>query len=227
MKFIRKACFLVLVMPFMGAFAENADQEKNGKVVEKKEYVAKDYSNLIGMEGFSDDLLNMHFKLYQGYVKNTNALNEKLAQMVAGGRARTPDFAGLKRMYGWEFDGMRLHEYYFENLGGSDELDPESDLYKAMVQQYGSYDKWKKDFEATGLIKGIGWAVLYKDPHTGRLTNVWINEHDLGHLAGSKPLLIMDVFEHAYITEYGLDRGKYIQSFFKNIDWGVVQKRFQ
>jgi superoxide dismutase, Fe-Mn family len=220
-------CFLALALSLTNAFAENAQGEREANGNNTEQYVAKDYSNLIGMEGFSKDLLTMHFKLYQGYVKNTNALNKKIAQMVAEERDRTLDFAGLKRMYGWEFDGMRLHEYYFDNLGGNGEIDSESDLYKAIAKQYGSYDKWKKDFEATGLIKGIGWAVLYKDPHTGRLTNVWINEHDLGHLAGAKPLLIMDVFEHAYITEYGLDRGKYIQAFFKNIDWGVVQKRFQ
>ena len=190
-------------------------------------YKAKDYTNLLGMNGFSDDLLTQHFTLYQGYVKNTNTLNDKLEALMKGGKDRTPDYAGLKRMYGWEFDGMRLHEYYFENLGGKSPLDPKSDLYKALVDQYGSYEKWKQDFAATGLIRGIGWAILYEDRHTGRLTNTWVNDHNLGHLAGAKPLLVMDVWEHAYITEYGLNRGKYIEAFFKNIDWDVVGKRFQ
>jgi len=190
-------------------------------------YKAKDYTNLLGMNGFSDDLLTQHFTLYQGYVKNTNTLNDKLEALMKGGKDRTPDYAGLKRMYGWEFDGMRLHEYYFENLGGKSPLDPKSDLCKALVDQYGSYEKWKQDFAATGLIRGIGWAILYEDRHTGRLTNTWVNDHNLGHLAGAKPLLVMDVWEHAYITEYGLNRGKYIEAFFKNIDWDVVGKRFQ
>ncbi|NGX57417.1 MAG: Superoxide dismutase [Fe] [Chlamydiae bacterium] len=189
------------------------------------EYKAADFSNLYGMEGFSKDLLSQHFTLYQGYVKNTNTLNEKIEQLVKAGKDRTPDYAGLKRMYGWEFDGMRLHEYYFENLGGSGKLDSDSDLYKAIVKQFGSFDKWKKDFAATGLIRGIGWAILYEDRHTGKLTNVWINDHNLGHLAGAKPLVVMDVWEHAYITEYGLNRGKYIEAFFKNINWNVVQDR--
>ncbi len=190
-------------------------------------YAAKDFTNLYGMDGFSKDLLSMHFKLYAGYVKNTNTLRQKLAQMSADGKDTSLDFSGLKRMYGWEYDGMRLHEYYFENLGGKGSLSSKTDLYKALANQFGSYEKWKKDFEATGSIRGIGWAILYLDLRTGKLTNAWINEHDLGHLAGATPLLVMDVFEHAYITEYGLDRGKYIEAFFKNINWDVVQKRFQ
>ncbi len=195
-------------------------------VSDEQNYTAKDFTNLYGMDGFSDDLLSMHFKLYAGYVRNTNTLRQKLAQMTAEGKDRSLDFAGLKRMYGWEYDGMRLHEYYFENLGGKENLSSKTDLYKALTNQFGSYAKWKKDFEATGLIRGIGWAILYLDPRSGKLTNAWINEHDLGHLAGATPLLVMDVFEHAYITEYGLDRAKYIDAFFKNINWDVVQKRF-
>lgn len=190
------------------------------------EYQAKDFSHLFGMDGFSKHLLSQHFTLYQGYVKNTNTLNTKLDEMMKSGNDRTPDYAGLKRMYGWEFDGMRLHEYYFENLGGTGLLDPKSDLHKALVKQFGSYEKWMKDFVATGLIRGIGWAILYEDGHTGKLTNTWVNEHNLGHLAGAIPLLVMDVWEHAYITEYGLDRGKYIDAFFKNINWDVVSDRF-
>jgi len=190
-------------------------------------YQAKDFTNLYGMKGFSDALLSQHFTLYQGYVKNTNTLNEKLEALMKSGKDRTPDFAGLKRMYGWEFDGMRLHEYYFDNLGGKSALDQSSGLYKALVDQYGSFEKWKQDFVATGLIRGIGWAILYQDPHTGKLTNTWVNEHNLGHLAGAKPLLVMDVWEHAYITEYGLNRGKYVDAFFQNVDWDVVTQRFQ
>jgi len=144
-------------------------------------YQAKDFSHLYGMKGFSDALLSQHFTLYQGYVKNTNKLHVKLDEMSKVGQDRTPDFAGLKRMYGWEFDGMRLHEYYFENLGGKAALDSSSNLYKAIVDQYGSFDQWKKDFAATGLIRGVGWAILYRDSRTGKLTNAWISEHNLGH----------------------------------------------
>jgi Fe-Mn family superoxide dismutase len=186
-------------------------------------YVAKDYSNLLGMPGFSDDLLQMHFKLYEGYVKNANELLAKLQGMNG---TSSYEYGALKRRLGWEFDGMRLHELYFGNLGGSDSIDKKCPLYEAMVEQFGSFEKWKKDFIATGTIRGIGWAMLYIDLEQDRLINVWINEHDVGHLVRAKPLLIMDVFEHAYMPQYGLDRAKYIDAFFSNIDWPVVVKRY-
>ena len=126
-------------------------------------------------------------------------------------------------MLGWEFDGMRLHEYYFDNLGGTKKaLDANDPLQQQMVADFGGYDQWKSDFVATGVIRGIGWVVTYMDPNQGRLVNVWINEHDLGHLAGATPLLVMDVFEHAYITQFGIDRPKYIEVFFNNINWDVI-----
>lgn len=190
-------------------------------------YQAKNFDKLIGnTPGLSDDLLKMHFKLYQGYVNNTNKLLKLIQELDEKGNNKGPEYAGLKRMFGWEFDGMRLHEYYFENMGSQKPIDQKSPLYQQIVKEFGSYDKWKDDFIATGLIRGIGWAVLYVDPLSKRLVNTWINEHDLGHLAGSKPLLIMDVFEHAYITEYKLDRAAYIDAFFKNIDWNVVSERY-
>lgn len=186
-------------------------------------YTAKDYSNLIGMPGFSDNLLQMHFKLYQGYVKNANDLLTKLKAMTD---TSSYEYGALKRRLGWEFDGMRLHELYFGNLGGTAPLDKKTDLYKALLSQFGSYEKWKADFIATGTIRGIGWALLYLDPIEGRLINVWINEHDTGHLVQGRPILIMDVFEHAYMPQYGLDKAKYIDAFFNNINWDIVSQRY-
>uniref|UniRef100_A0A7C3UZG1 superoxide dismutase n=1 Tax=Desulfobacca acetoxidans TaxID=60893 RepID=A0A7C3UZG1_9BACT len=190
-----------------------------------KPYEAQDFSKLKGMKGFSDKALDLHFTLYQGYVKNANLLWDELQKMAEQNQAATPAFAELKRRFGWEFDGMRLHELYFGNLGGKEPLAPDSRLMKKIVENFGSYDKWAADFKATGAMRGIGWAVLFEDPQTGRLFNVWINEHDVGHLAGGQPLLIMDVFEHAYLPDYGLKRGEYIQAFFDNIDWKAVEGR--
>jgi Fe-Mn family superoxide dismutase len=178
------------------------------------------------MPGFSDKALQTHFKLYQGYVTNTNLLTDILATLTTEGKNRTPLYGEIKRRFGWEFDGMRLHELYFENLGGKGTLDASSPLYTKLVSDFGSYDKWKADFVATGAMRGIGWAVLYLDPLSGRLFNTWINEHDVGHLAGGKPILIMDVFEHAYMIDYLLDRAGYIEAFFNNINWETVHKRF-
>ncbi len=208
---------LFAVIPF-SLYAQDMPQAPKTKVV-SADYLVQDYSYLYGMPGFSDDLLKMHFQLYQGYVKNTNFLLNRMKELESQDRDQTYDYGALKRRFGWEWDGMRLHELYFENLGGHAPLDKSTPLFQRIVKDFGSYDAWKKNFMATGMIRGIGWVVLYCDPQSGRLMNTWINEHDLGHLAGGSPLLVMDVFEHAYITQYGLDRGKYIQAFFDNIDW--------
>ena len=187
------------------------------------EYQIKDFSYLIGKTGLNDELMQMHFKLYSGYVKTTNALLKTLKRIPP----LSYEYGALKRRLGWEFDGMRLHEFYFENLGGRSEIDKTSALYKEIRRAFGSFEKWKGDFIATGAIRGIGWVILYVDPATNRLMNVWINEHDTGELAGGKILLIMDVFEHAYITQFGLKRGKYIQTFLNHVNWPIVLKRFE
>jgi Fe-Mn family superoxide dismutase len=190
-------------------------------------YVAKDYSNLLGMEGFSETLLKNHFTLYQGYVTNTNKVIESLENLFKADKVSSPEYAELKRRLGWEFNGMRLHEYYFENLGGKDQVDKNGKLYKKIAEDFGSYENWEKDFRATGAMRGIGWTILYQDSVTGKLLNFWVNEHDTAHPAGCQPILIMDVFEHAFLTDYGLKRADYIESFFKNINWKVVEKRLK
>jgi Fe-Mn family superoxide dismutase len=194
---------------------------------EEGPYQAKDFSHLIGMPGFKDELLKTHFTLYQGYVKNTNLLLDLLARYRRENKLKEYQFGAIKRRLGWEFDGMRLHELYFGNLGGNKELDKKDPLYARITRDFGSYEEWKKDFIATGLIRGVGWSVLYLDPIEGRLMNTWINEHDLGHLAGGIPILVMDVWEHAYMPQFGLDRAAYIDTFFSNIDWEVVASRFK
>ncbi len=190
-------------------------------------YEAKDYSKLIGMEGFSETLLKNHFTLYQGYVTNTNKLMDTLATMLKDGKVGTPEYAELKRRMGWEFNGMRLHEYYFDNLGGKAALDKSGKLAKKLAENFGSYEDWEKDFRGTGTVRGIGWVILYQDNVSGKLFNQWINEHDVGHPAGCVPILVMDVFEHAFITDYGLKRADYIESFFKNINWAVAEGRLK
>jgi Fe-Mn family superoxide dismutase len=190
-------------------------------------YSAKDYSKLIGMEGFSETLLKNHFTLYQGYVTNTNKLLDTLDQMLKDGKTGTPEFAELKRRLGWEFNGMRLHEYYFENLGGKTSSEKSKRLIKELAENFGSYEAWEKDFKATGTMRGIGWVVLYQDPMANKLINFWINEHDVAHPAGCNPLLIMDVFEHAFMLDYGLKRVDYIEAFFKNINWPQIEARIK
>lgn len=190
-------------------------------------YTAKDYSHLIGMDGFSQTLLKNHFTLYQGYVSNSNKLMDLLTTMLKEDKVGSPEYAELKRRLGFEFNGMRLHEYYFENLGGREALNKSGRLGKKLVEDFGSYEDWERDFKGTGMMRGIGWTILYQDNITGKLLNQWINEHESGHPAGCIPILVMDVFEHAFITDYGLKRADYIEAFFKNINWSVVTGRLK
>ena len=202
------------------AFAQTRKEEKMA-------YTAKDYSRLLGMEGFSETLLKNHFTLYQGYVTNTNRLLDTLNQMLRDGKTSSPEYAELKRRLGWEFNGMRLHEYYFENLGGKGGPDRAGKLFKKITEDFGSFEAWEKDFKATGTMRGIGWAILYQDSLTGRLINFWINEHEVSHPAGCTPILILDVFEHAFMIDYGLKRADYVEAFFKNIHWKAVEARLK
>jgi Fe-Mn family superoxide dismutase len=190
-------------------------------------YAPKNYDALLGIEGFSDTLLKSHFTLYQGYVTNTNKVHDLLVELHKAGKTTGPDYAEMKRRFGWEFNGMRLHELYFENLGGKGSLNLSGKLGKKLVELFGSYEHWESDFKATAVMRGIGWVILYQDNLTGNLFNQWINEHDVGHLSGCSPILILDVFEHAFITDYGLKRADYISAYFKNIKWEAVEGRLR
>ncbi|HEX8974282.1 MAG TPA: Fe-Mn family superoxide dismutase [Patescibacteria group bacterium] len=186
-------------------------------------YEAQKFDHLLGIEGLSENLLQAHFGLYEGYVKNTNAVLEELKKVEAG----TPEYAELKRRFGWEFDGMRMHELYFGNLmkGGS-KLEDDMELKKKIEEEFGSVENWEKDFRATLAMRGIGWAVLYFDQETGRLFNTWIGEHDGGHLVGCVPLLVIDAFEHAYIADYGTKRPDYINAVMNILCWHVISGRY-
>ena len=188
--------------------------------------------NLSNLKGISDETLEMHFKLYEGYVKETNKLNEKIAEFVKGGKVDQEEFAEyseLSRRLGFEYNGMVLHEYYFDNLtSGSGTGDPtgQTGFRKAATESFGSYDIWKAEFVGIGKMRGVGWAICYENPANGRLSNHWITLHETGNVAGFNPVLVMDVWEHAFILDYKpADRPKYIEAFFWNIDWSVVEGR--
>lgn len=191
-------------------------------------YETKNFEHLLGISGLSDSLLKNHFTLYQGYVANFNKLNQILIGLEKEGKYGTPEYAELNRRFGWEWNGMRLHEYYFENLTKQPKaLDGNSELFKKIIAEFGSYELWEKDFKSMGTMRGIGWVILYYDASADLLFNVWINEHDVGHFAGAAPLLVMDVFEHAYMPDYGLKKGDYVEVFVKAIDWEAVVKRLK
>ena len=195
-----------------------------------KKYKTQTFDHLHGLEGISDAQLAEHLKLYEGYVGQVNTLNEELSSLLGQGKAsgKNAEFAELTRRLGFEYNGMILHEYYFENLRHRSEPKPPSSggLAKALGEAFGSLDAWLTDFQAVGEMRGIGWAILFQDPMTDRLSNHWITLHQEGIPAGFKPLLVMDVWEHAFMRDYkATERAKYVEAFFRNVDWPAVERR--
>jgi Fe-Mn family superoxide dismutase len=190
--------------------------------------------NLSGLKGISDQTLEVHFKLYEGYVKETNNLTDRIAEFIKDGKVdqeEMPGYSELTRRLGFEYNGMVLHEYYFDNLqsgGGIGDPAQQSEFVKAAAATFGTYDIWKADFVGIGKMRGVGWAICYQNPANGRLSNHWITLHETGNVAGFNPILVMDVWEHAFLLDYKpAERPKYIEAFFSNINWNAVEDRLK
>ncbi|MEI7511992.1 MAG: Fe-Mn family superoxide dismutase [Candidatus Uhrbacteria bacterium] len=168
---------------------------------------------LEALDGLSETQIAEHLKLYAGYVKNTNALLEHLEPSEA------------TRRIGFEYNGMRLHEYYFsqfEKSEGSKEA-----LKQAISLQYGYFEGWQKQATATAMLRGIGWVLLVQDELNGNLLTIWVSDHELGQLGGQKVLFALDVWEHAYTVDYKpTERAKYLEAFWKNLNWQQVEERY-
>lgn len=187
-------------------------------------YEAKTF-NLGILEGLSEKQISEHLKLYEGYVKNINKLMSRIEELKKDSETHAYELAEVKRRLGFEFNGMRLHEYYFEQFESSDGDD--GALKAKIEEQFGSYDAWKAEFEAVAKMRGVGWALLMQDNRTGMLHNVWVSDHEVGHLGGQNILIACDVWEHAFLLDYlPSERGKYIEAFFKNLNWQVVESRY-
>ena len=196
-------------------------------------YKARQF-NLSRLQGISDQTLDVHFKLYEGYVKETNNLTQRITEFIQDGNVdqeEMPAYSELTRRLGFEYNGMVLHEYYFDNLksgGGIGDPQKSSQFLKAAESTFGSYEIWKADFVGIGKMRGVGWAVCNQNPANGRLSNHWITLHETGNVAGFSPILVLDVWEHAYLLDYKpAERPKYIEAFFSNIDWNAVEKRLK
>lgn len=198
--------------------------------LQDRTYTAREF-DLSGLQGISDKTLEMHFKLYQGYVKETNNLTAKLAEYLKDGKIdqeEMPAYSELKRRLGFEYNGMVLHEYYFDNLKkqGSGAPAKGSAFHTATERSFGSYELWKTDFASVAKMRGVGWAVCYRDPKTEFLSNHWITLHENSNIAGFEPILVIDVWEHAFLLDYPpSERAKYIDAFFANVDWDVPDAR--
>ncbi|NNN06542.1 MAG: superoxide dismutase [Elusimicrobia bacterium] len=175
--------------------------------------------------GISEDQIAQHWLLYEGYVHNVNLLNELIFTLCEKKSFGT-EFAELKRRLGFEYDGMILHELYFGILkAGQKPLGDDAELTKFLKKSFGGYDNWLAEFSAIGKMRGVGWAILYFDPSSQTLANHWIGLHEDGHPAGFTPLLVMDVWEHAYMVDAGVEgRPAYVEAFLKNVDWPKVER---
>src|ERR1044071_3210168 len=195
-------------------------------------YKARQF-NLSGLKGISDQTLEMHFKLYEGYVKETNNLTERISDFIKDGNVdqeEMPAYSELTRRLGFEYNGMVLHEYYFDNLkaGTSSAPGRTSAFVQAVEESFGSYEVWKANFVGVGKMRGVGWAICYQNPANGRISNHWITLHETGNVAGFNPILVMDVWEHAFLLDYKpAERPKYIEAFFSNIAWNAVEERLK
>jgi superoxide dismutase, Fe-Mn family len=184
------------------------------------------------LEGLSKGMLDQHWMLYKGYVTNVNLLNKTIWDCLDEDKnLNEPKMAEVQRRLGFEYNGMVLHEYYFEGLK-KDVHAPAttSDLHAKLTSDFGSFDRWRKQFKEIGKMRGIGWVMTSLDPSTQRLINTWISDHEIGHIAGFKPIVVMDVWEHAYVTDYGSNtegRAQYIESYFQNLNWDAVAKRLE
>lgn len=178
------------------------------------------------LDGLSETQISEHLKLYQGYVKNTNSLLQKIEQYKQNAETSALELSELTRRFGFEFNGMRLHEYYFsqfETMEGS-----KDSLKMELEAQYGSFDAWKKQVTATAMMRGIGWVLLVQDETNGNLLSVWVSDHEVGQLGGQKILFALDVWEHAYTVDFKpTERAKYVEAFWKNLNWQKVEERYK
>lgn len=183
-------------------------------------YELKDFSHLIGMIGFSDTMLNNHFTLYKGYVDNANKLIGELDVVEKGGM----EYGELKRRLGWEVNGIKLHEMYFGNLC-KEKKEMGEKTKEVLSKSYGSIEEWELSLKRNGTIRGIGWVLLVRDNDTGKVFHTWVGEHNVGNLLNVTILMVMDMWEHAFMTDYGIKKADYIAAFMNNIDWEVVESR--
>ena len=189
--------------------------------------------NLPELKGISEKQIKVHLGLYEGYVKNVNLIMETLKGYEAyGDKASEGDkyaIAELRRRFAFEFDGMRLHEYYFPQFAAEGEKsgNPESALAKAAAEKYGSGENFIKHIREVSMTRGTGWTIVYYDPSGKTLHTVFVTNHELGHLAGLPIILAFDLWEHAYMVDYvPAEKKNYVDAFFENLNWSVVEKRF-
>lgn len=179
------------------------------------------------LSGISARNLEEHIKLYQGYVKHTNLISDKLNEYSQDPEKNTYELGELYRRFSFEYNGMKNHEYYFKQLiDGAHPIDPESALYQKIVLSFGSWETFITRFSALALTRGIGWAVLSYDATTHNLLLHWIDEQHLGQLNAAQFIFGIDMWEHAYVADYQPSGKKqYITDYLAQVNWKTVADR--
>jgi len=191
-------------------------------------YTARTF-NLPELKGLSADQIAVHLALYEGYVKHTNLIMEKIEKLKEqDAEGNTYLINELRRRFGFEFDGMRMHEYYFEQFeGGTEAADSASPLGDAATEKYGGWDQFIAHIKEVAGTRGIGWVVVYFDPKGRTLHTAWVSDHELGQLSGLPIMLALDLWEHAYMRDYKpAEKMSYVDAFLSNLNWKVVESRF-
>lgn len=177
------------------------------------------------LKGISQKTIEIHWgKLYQGYVKKWQEIQDKLKMVdLASANATFSELRALKVEETFAANAVILHEAYFDILGG--EGNPEGEIIKAIERDFGSFEKWHEEFKALGLCSR-GWVISAYDFNEGRLRNYIADSHNLYGIWGTAPILVLDMYEHAYFIDFGSDKKSYIESFFKNLNWQAINKKY-
>lgn len=185
--------------------------------------------NISELKGISAKNVEEHLKLYAGYVKNTNLIFEKLEELYKDQEKNAYVMGELHRRIGFEFNGMRNHEYYFKSLEGGAKPLPENSEFKQAVEKVASsLDGMMGAFKALAMTRGIGWAMLYWDKQSKQFIPTWVDEQHLGQLNGLSYVLGIDMWEHAYVYDYPTsEKKKYVDAFFENLNWEVIEQNFK
>lgn len=187
-------------------------------------YVAAEFPGIFDLRGLSPELMQDHHKLYSSYVDNFNKTTQLLSQTT-----EQPTLGALTRQMSFEWNGIVLHEFFFSGLSSvsfASAPKVESHFEDALKLAFGSFEQWQKEFELLATTRGNGWAVLYASVG-GQLMNAWVDQHHIGCLVEGQPIVVCDVWEHAYLKDYGLDRKAYLKAFFDNLNWPVARERYR
>ena len=196
--------------------------------VNMKKFEPKEF-NIPKLKGISEKTTEEHLKLYEGYVKNANLILEHIDEFAKDTEKYAYELGELQRRFSFEFNGMRNHEYYFKSFeDGPKNLEEESELKKAITEKFDDFDKWLSLFKTIAMTRGVGWAMLYYDPHTKQLLNQWVDEQHLGQLNGCQTILALDMWEHSFVYDYQpSDKKQYIEDFFENLNWKAIEENFK